>query len=282
MDTGRGIDKTGSIEAVDALKSTRSEADLKLLRGAGFKGVVADRAHVERIRQEMIRRAGRGLVTAGPSGRHPSLNRGAMVVKRTMDTIGAGLGIVVFLPFWLLIALAIKLTSTGPVLFSQHRLGEHGRWFPSLKFRTMVLDADERLNQLLKEDSVAREEFNAFHKLKNDPRVTSVGSFLRRTSLDEIPQLLNVFVGHMSLVGPRAYLPWEVLKMPDTDRILKIVSVRPGLTGFWQVGGRNNIEFDERLDMDVFYIENWSVGMDLYLLVNTVWILLFGRGTGAS
>ena len=274
--------KPDSRGAADSVRSWRSEVDEKLLHGAGFRGVVAGREHVKRIRREVIRRAGHGLLRDDVDSTHPTARRGAMFIKRTTDIIAASLGLILLSPLFLLIAIAIKLTSKGPVVYMQYRLGRNGTWFPTVKFRSMVVDADERLQRLLDEDDDARAEFNAFHKLRDDPRVTKIGSILRSTSLDELPQLINILLGQMSLVGPRAYLAFEVLAMPDTDRILKILSVKPGLTGFWQVGGRNNVEFDERLDMDVFYIQNWSPGMDFYLVVNTVWIMLFGRGTGAA
>lgn len=276
------MEKADTPNSRDSVTNVRSEVDERLLRGAGFRGVVANRESVDRIRREVIRRAGHGLLRDDLDTDHPTVRRGAMFIKRTTDIVAATLGLLVLSPLFLIIAVAIKLTSKGPIVYAQHRLGRNGAWFPTIKFRSMVVDAEERLQRLLDEDEKARAEFNAYHKLRDDPRVTKVGSFLRRTSLDELPQLFNILLGQMSLVGPRAYLAFEVLAMPDTDRILKILSVKPGLTGFWQVGGRNDVEFDERLDMDVFYIQNWSPGMDFYLVVNTVWVLLFGRGTGAA
>lgn len=230
----------------------------------------------------VIRRAGRGLLRDDLDGIHPAQDVWGMRLKRAADIVGSAAGIVILMPVWVAIAAAIKMTSPGPILFVQYRLGQDGKWFPLLKFRTMVVDADERLRHLLETDEQARLEYSLYHKLKEDPRVTRVGGLLRRTSLDELPQLVNILLGHMSLVGPRAYMASEIVHMPETDRILKILSVKPGLTGFWQVGGRSDVDFDERLDMDVFYILNWSFGMDLYLLVNTFWVVLFGRGTGAA
>ena len=276
------MQKVESKEALEALGSPRSAVDKKLLRGAGFGGVVAGRGRADRVREMVIRRAGHGLLRDEIDGAHPTRDRRGMFVKRATDIIGALLGIVLLLPLWLLIALAIGLTSRGPILFTQYRLGQNGKWFAMFKFRTMVIDADARLQKLLDTDDDARREFEQFHKLKHDPRVTAIGRLLRKTSLDELPQLINILIGQMSFVGPRGYLGFEVLKMSDTDRILRILSVKPGLTGFWQVGGRSTVDFDERQDMDVFYVQNWSFGMDLYLLVNTFWITLFGRGVGAS
>ncbi len=262
--------------------SPRSAVDKKLLQGAGFGGVVAGRGRATRVRSMVIRRAGHGLLRDDIAGTHPAADRRAALIKRATDVTLSVTAIVVLMPLWLTLAVLVKLTSSGPILYTQYRLGQEGSWFPMFKFRSMVVDADARLRELLASDEDARREFDRYHKLANDPRVTLVGRFMRKTSLDELPQLLNILAGHMSFVGPRGYLPFEVLKMDETDRILKILSVKPGLTGFWQVGGRSNVDFDERLDMDVFYIQNWSFGMDMYLLVNTFWIVLFGRGVGAS
>ena len=208
----------------------------------------------------------------------PSLRR----AKRAFDLVGALLGLLVFAPVLLLAALWVQLSSPGPVIFRQERLGQNGRWFHALKFRTMYADAEVRLQEMLAADPALRVEYQKYHKLANDPRVTPAGRFLRKHSLDELPQILNVLRGDMSLVGPRAYLPFEVPDMSDSERILVILQVKPGITGFWQVGGRNNVSFDERLDMDVFYVKQWSLGMDLYIVLNTAWLMLFSRGYGAS
>lgn len=276
------MQKVESKAGTDAVTNSRGVADKKLLHGAGFGGVVAGPGRAARVREMVIRRAGHGLLKDDLGSDHPAADRNAALIKRATDIVGALVGLILLSPLWLTIAVLIKLSSRGPILYSQYRLGENGRWFPMFKFRTMVVNAEERLKEVLASDPDAKREFDRYHKLKNDPRVTRIGRMLRRTSLDELPQLLNILIGHMSLVGPRGYMAFEVVKMPETDRILKILSVKPGLTGFWQVGGRSDVDFDERLDMDVFYIQNWSLGMDMYLLANTIWIVLFGKGVGAA
>jgi len=140
----------------------------------------------------------------------------------------------------------------------------------------MYTNAEERLRHLLEQNPYMREEYELFHKLKNDPRVTRAGRFLRKLSLDELPQLWNVLRGEMSLVGPRAYLPRELPAMEGAERI--ILRVLPGVTGLWQVSGRSEISFSDRLEIDVYYVRNWSMWLDLYILARTVWVVLFGRG----
>lgn len=198
------------------------------------------------------------------------------VSKRVLDVVGAVLGMVAVLPLALLIALLIKLSSRGPVLFTQRRMGRHGRCFKMLKFRTMHLDAEVRLEALLQANPALQAEYQTYHKLQNDPRVTWIGRLLRRFSLDELPQLWNVFRGEMSLVGPRPYLPRERPLMNGTERV--ILNVTPGLTGFWQVYARNSVCFQERIKMDVHYIRVRSMTMDCHLIVRTVGVVLNGKG----
>ena len=204
------------------------------------------------------------------------LLRGPQIVKRAVDLSLASIVGMLALPLFLAIAVWIKLDSRGPVFYLQERLGQGGRRFRAIKFRTMYQNAEERLHQLLKQDPALREEYELFHKLKNDPRVTRAGRLLRKLSLDELPQLWNVLKGEMSLVGPRAYLPRELPEMGGAERI--ILRVLPGVTGLWQVSGRNEISFKERLEIDIYYVRNWSVWLDLYILARTAWVVLFGRG----
>lgn len=203
------------------------------------------------------------------------------LLKRLIDALLSFVALMVAAPLMILIAIAVRIDSRGPVLYTQRRLGLRGSFFQALKFRTMCVDADERLQKVLDSDPIVREEFERYHKIKEDPRVTRLGRFLRKHSLDELPQLINVLKGEMALVGPRAYLPFEIAKM-DRARLNELLKVTPGLTGFWQVSGRSTVSFDERIDMDMFYIHNWSPGMDFYILVNTVWMMLFSRGFGSS
>ncbi len=195
--------------------------------------------------------------------------------KRVIDLVGAFLGILVTLPLGVLIALLIKLDSRGPALFTQIRMGRHGRCFKMLKFRTMYLDAEERLDDLLHANPALRAEYETYHKLQNDPRVTWIGRLLRKFSLDELPQLWNILRGEMSLVGPRPYLPRERHKMNGTERV--ILNLTPGLTGFWQVYARNGVCFQERIEMDIHYIRVRSMSMDLLLMARTVGVVLHGK-----
>ena len=193
------------------------------------------------------------------------LNRG---VKRAFDLVLSLLSMLVALPAGVLIALAIMIDTRGPAFFLQTRLGQDGREFSCLKFRTMHRDSDSILKVHLKRSPQARREWETFNKLKGeDPRVTRVGAMLRRYSLDELPQLLNVIVGSMSLVGPRPYLPREEGKIGSA--LYDIQVTKPGLTGLWQVSGRNNINFSGRVKLDVWYVRNWSLWLDIVLLLRT-------------
>jgi lipopolysaccharide/colanic/teichoic acid biosynthesis glycosyltransferase len=178
-----------------------------------------------------------------------------------------------------LVALVVRCTSAGPVVFAQTRVGHHGRPFLCLKFRTMRVGADAELTALLAADSKARTSFAAAYKLSNDPRVTRVGRFLRRTSLDELPQLVNVVRGDMSLVGPRPVVPEELWRYGDRGQI--VLQVRPGMTGPWQVGGRNDIPYADRIGLDVDYVLHRSVPGDLRILAQTVRYLLMGQPGGS-
>ncbi len=208
--------------------------------------------------------------------RHHLLDPGVAAVKRAVDVVLASVAAALFLPLGLLIALAIKLESRGPVFFVQERLAKDKRRIRVFKFRSMYEDAEDRLLELLKDDPTFAEEYARFHKLERDPRVTWAGWFLRKYSLDEMPQLLNVLRGDMSLVGPRPYMPSEIPAMNGADRV--ILRIRQGVTGLWQVTGRNEVTFQDRLDMDVYYVRNWSFWLDIYLLARTAGVVLLGRG----
>jgi lipopolysaccharide/colanic/teichoic acid biosynthesis glycosyltransferase len=170
----------------------------------------------------------------------------------------------------------VRLDSKGPILYTQKRLGQDGKAFDSYKFRTMYEDAEEKLLELLASDPDADREYQEFHKLTNDPRVTRVGKVLRRYSLDEMPQFINVLKGDMNLIGPRSYLPRELPAMGPYAKI--ILKVKPGITGWWQVMGRNETSFKERLQLDEYYISNWSIWLDMYVIIKTVWVLIRGEG----
>ncbi len=196
--------------------------------------------------------------------------------KRCIDLVLTLVGGVAILPLLMLVGLLIKLDSPGPIWFTQERMGRGGQTFKTYKFRTMCVGAEEQLERILSEDPARRDEYETFHKLRDDPRVTRVGRLLRKYSLDELLQLWNVIRGEMSLVGPRAYLPSEVGMMEKSDPV--ILRVRPGITGIWQVSGRNDVSFSERLAMDVYYVRNWSLWFDLHILARTGWVVLHGKG----
>ncbi|MGI8747938.1 MAG: undecaprenyl-phosphate galactose phosphotransferase WbaP [Deinococcus sp.] len=200
----------------------------------------------------------------------------ARLVKRSLDLGCTLLGGMIISPLLLLIALAIVLESPGPVIYPARRLGRDGQPFACYKFRSMHPNAEAKLQAVLADHPELRAEFEATHKLRNDPRVTRVGAFLRRTSLDELPQLANVLLGSMSLVGPRPIVPAEIPKYGGVYAVLK--QVRPGMTGYWQVNGRSDTSYDERVGMDNFYITNWTPWLDMVILLQTVRVVFVGRG----
>ena len=197
--------------------------------------------------------------------------------KRMADVVLTVLSLPLSLPLMGLLALAVKLDSPGPVLFRQDQLGRHGCRIRPLKIRSMHVGAEEMLQRILSEGGPLAQEYARYHKLKADPRVTRVGRWLRKTSLDELPQLWNVLKGDMSLVGPRPYLPRELPKMAGHEDT--ILLVRPGITGLWQVSGRSDTSFNTRVKTDLAYVQHWSLATDLGLLVRTLWVVL--RGSGA-
>ncbi len=197
-----------------------------------------------------------------------------VVVKRVIDIVGALAGILLTSPLCLVAALAIKLGSPGPVFFVQRRCGLRGRTFPFIKFRTMYVDAEARLGELRQYNETTGPVF----KMKHDPRVTRVGQVLRKYSIDELPQLVNVLLGHMSLVGPRPPIPDETTSYDLSER--RRLSVRPGLTCLWQISGRSQLSFEEWMRLDLEYIDNWSLWLDLRILLRTIPAVI--RGDGAS
>jgi lipopolysaccharide/colanic/teichoic acid biosynthesis glycosyltransferase len=184
--------------------------------------------------------------------------------------------LIAFLPVMLLVALAVACQDGGPAVFAHRRIGRHGRSFNCLKFRSMAVDAEARLAELLASDPVARVEWARDHKLRNDPRVTKLGDFLRRSSLDELPQLWNVVRGDMNLVGPRPIVEAERAKYGR--RFEAYCAVRPGLTGLWQVRGRNDTSYRARVAMDTVYARRQCLTLDAYILVMTVPAVLSSRG----
>lgn len=197
-------------------------------------------------------------------------------IKRLIDVMAATVGLVMLAPLFLMVAVWIKLDSPGPVFFRQRRPGMNGQMLEILKFRTMRQDAEKMLEQLLKSRPELAKEYKRYRKLREDPRITRAGQFLRRTSLDELPQLFNVLRGEMSLVGPRPFLPDEIERCGFWGRFL--FRVPPGLTGFWQVEGRNEVDFEGRVKLDMYYINNWSLGLDIAILLRTIPVVLRRKG----
>lgn len=218
-------------------------------------------------------------LTVRPLGRYPvvyiepRLRQGwRALAKRVFDVVVAGTALVVLAPLLAALALAIKLGSTGPVLFRQERVGQDGELFPVLKFRTMVVDAEALLEKLGAENEGAGPLF----KMKEDPRVTRIGGFLRKTSLDELPQLWNVVRGEMSLVGPRPALQSEMKEW--TEDLYGRLRVKPGITGMWQVSGRSSTTFEEYTRLDLYYVDNWSLVVDVSILARTIPAVIASRG----
>jgi exopolysaccharide production protein ExoY len=188
--------------------------------------------------------------------------------KRMIDIFIAAIALLLLMPIAIMVAVAIKTTSRGPVFYSHERVGFGGRTFRCLKFRTMVVDADAVIQRYLAENESAREEWNLYRKLRPDPRVTWIGRALRMSSLDEIPQLVNVLLGHMSCVGPRP------VTLDELDRygtnVSDYLAARPGITGAWQISGRNNLTFSDRVRLDADYVLDWSLTRDFGILLRTI------------
>jgi len=200
-------------------------------------------------------------------------NQNALIAKRIFDIVVTLASMPLILPILLFTALAIRLDSKGPILFVQDRVGLHKKRFPMYKFRSMVVDAEERM----KEIEHLNEAEGANFKIKDDPRITRVGRFIRKMSIDELPQLINVLMGDMSLVGPR---PMSLRDVSHFDKGIqrKRFSVRPGITGLWQVSGRSDLTFDQWIELDLEYIDHWSFGLDIRILLRTIPVVLLSRG----
>jgi Undecaprenyl-phosphate galactose phosphotransferase WbaP len=196
--------------------------------------------------------------------------------KLALDMLLSLIALIVLAPIMIAIAVAIKLESRGPVIFGHLRIGQNGRTFRAWKFRTMVVNSDEVLEHYLRSNPEALEEWRRDHKLRHDPRVTAVGRFLRKTSLDELPQLWNVLTNEMSLVGPRPIVEAEIPKYGTSYSLY--TRVKGGVTGLWQVSGRNDVSYEERVKLDSFYVRNWSVWLDLCILYRTIGTVLFRSG----
>lgn len=188
-------------------------------------------------------------------------------VKRCVDIICSLIGLIVLLPILIIVAIFVKIESQGPIFFSQERVGKHGKIFKMYKFRSMVINAEQIKEQLIDKN----ERTGPMFKINNDPRITTVGKFIRRTSIDELPQLVNILKGEMSIVGPRPSLPDEVKEFDDW--MLQRLNVKPGLTCYWQVAGRNDIEFEEWMKLDVKYVNERNIFIDAILVLKTFFVL---------
>jgi lipopolysaccharide/colanic/teichoic acid biosynthesis glycosyltransferase len=218
--------------------------------------------------------SGRSFVTGG---RREGRSAFEALVKRGIDILGAGAILLVGLPLMLLIAVIVRRDG-GPALYRHMRVGLGGKPFPCLKFRSMVMDADKRLAKLLAEDAVAAEEWAIRRKLPDDPRITGIGRFLRATSLDELPQLLNVLRGEMSLVGPRPVVREELELHYSPVAGAAYAATRPGITGLWQISGRSDTTYKRRVALDTLYVRDWSLALDLWILFRTPAAVLKRRG----
>ncbi len=200
----------------------------------------------------------------------------ALLTKRICDLIVVSLGSLLISPVLIFIAVAVRLSSPGPIFYSQERIGRHGRRFRAWKFRSMIPNADKVLKELLEKDPVLRAEWEADHKLKKDPRITWIGHIIRKTSLDELPQLWNIFIGEMSLVGPRPIVEAEVEKYGEHYE--QYAAVTPGLTGLWQISGRNKTTYEQRIEFDAYYVRNWSLWLDAHIFFSTIRVVLLREG----
>ena len=214
--------------------------------------------------------------TTKPQVSQPTLHRGRHRAKRVLDLLLIGVFSVPVLSLTAIVALLLKLESKGPILYRQERIGQGSRRFYTWKFRTMIHDADAVLSKYLEQHSELKEEWERNHKLRNDPRVTWVGRILRRMSLDELPQLWNVMKGEMSLVGPRPIVEQETARYGD--HFGEYLQVLPGITGLWQVSGRNDLSYDARVALDVYYVRKWTVWMDMQIMAQTIGVVLQGKG----
>jgi exopolysaccharide biosynthesis polyprenyl glycosylphosphotransferase len=203
---------------------------------------------------------------------HPQLSGPRQVLKDLFDRCAAALALVLLSPLMTAIAVTVKLSDGGPALFTQTRVGKDGEVFKIYKFRTMVVDAEKRLAELREKN----ENDGVLFKIRRDPRITAIGGHLRKWSLDEVPQLINVLLGQMSLVGPRPALPEETERYADDVR--RRLVVKPGITGLWQVSGRSNLSWDESVRLDLRYVENWSLALDIQILWKTIGAMLYGSG----
>ena len=201
------------------------------------------------------------------------------LIKKLFDILFSLFILIAFFPLFMIIALLIKLSSRGPIFFLQERVGKNNIPFKCIKFRTMHPEAKDILQNILKKDNKIKKEFEETHKIKNDPRITTIGKLLRKTSLDELPQFINVLKNEMSIVGPRPIVKDEKKKYGKNFK--KLLSIKPGITGLWQVSGRNNLTYKKRVSLDLNYVKNYNLLMDIRILIRTFGVILFPLDKGA-
>ena len=201
------------------------------------------------------------------------------IIKTIFDLFFSSIFLIFGLPFFLIIASLIKLSSRGPIFYLQERIGKNKKTFNCIKFRTMHPEAEDILENLITNNEKLRKEFEETHKLKNDPRITNIGKFLRKTSLDEIPQFLNVIKMEMSIIGPRPIVKNEIQKYGKSYN--KVISLKPGITGLWQVSGRNNLSYKRRVILDCLYVDNMNPLLDLRIIIRTFGVIFFPNDRGA-
>jgi exopolysaccharide biosynthesis polyprenyl glycosylphosphotransferase len=228
---------------------------------------VPDLLEVQRTHVELNFHKGIPVITL----KETPLDAWGRVAKRLFDLIVSSIFLIILLPVFLIVAIIIKIDSKGPIFYTSKRVTTHGRTFGVHKFRSMVINADNLKSKL----SHLNHREGPLFKVKNDPRITRVGNFLRKTSIDELPQLINVFLGQMSLVGPRPHLPQEVAQYEKHHK--KVLAVKPGITGMAQISGRSNLTFEEEVKLDTYYIENWSLWLDVVILFKTLPVVLRGH-----
>jgi len=199
--------------------------------------------------------------------------------KDFLDIVASVTFLIIGFPIFLLIALLIKLSSSGPIFYFHKRLGKNNKYFNCVKFRTMYPESSDILENLLEKNDDIKREFEKNHKIKNDPRITPIGKILRKTSLDELPQFINVLRSEMSIVGPRPIVKEEINKYGDAFK--KVSSIKPGITGLWQVSGRNNLTYRKRILLDLIYVENHNLLMDIRIIIRTIGVIIFPHDRGA-
>ena len=269
------IDATSRIAAIDAI-SSRTRRQLS----SSLSPEQIEQVHLSFYAfPEELSKAGEGCPILKPElAAASSQKRVSVLAKRTMDMVGSLFALILFLPLLTAIAIAVRLSSKGPILFRQQRVGLHGRSFTFLKFRSMYTETDQKLHEEFVTGFISgTTPAEGGYKMKDDPRVTPIGKILRRTSLDELPQFFNVLQGSMSLVGPRPPIGYEVNRYATWHR-RRFLTVKPGITGLWQVRGRSKVKFDDMVRLDLQYAKSWSLWLDIKILVKTPRAVLVGDG----